>query len=1082
MDLITLTKLSASFAKKLSKTFSGIISPVDAAKIIRSYLELDGKSLERYREGRSESAQEFKKMVDASLLGSGDGHEGLDHILAGIIQSYLEQDNQSLDRFLNDSGAGHLGYKALAAKVQAEGTLVLGMPGSVTHTQIKEKRAQQRMALAAKYDWSLYTCQSLHDRNEPQKRKHDGIVNWVRVTLPENDMPHPHWYYIDTPIGRVRADDHLAFSCETLRRYVFNEQYPNGVDEPPVQAKLPAFKRVDLVTPARYDGIRFAPLAIYIGYEEEDSETPLFYILCGGNVLGQSKVLYPSTDLDTPQLMHTSYRPTPFTSPDYYYLYDVKFNKMDPIHVSIKVFTEDEIRKGTDQYHFQINLALERVTAEQVATVDNFIPPAKQVLDAFLRVEELSFRGLPQADVSLLEMQIAMLTQRLRKRQAKGKSGKALEARIKRLENQHETSPREIIQDFLQELIHGELDASHLTQLIRHLEEDFDLVKEELDKVYEFRDANESGMHLEWSNQLGHPSTVGGIKDPTTIEKIRAAFAKDNMLNSAQIVHPLYYFKPTTLNGAEDEESIVAILKKSLATGNTVKAAGSGHSYSDVCTTPDYFIDTHSLDKASNSEHPITGQLSQEMLRDDVGLQLTTEPIEWSSYDPSNNKALFETESGIILSDLNKVLHDRNVGLSNMGGYDGQTIIGAISTSTHGSGITLPPFPDMLKSLVMATTGKWNGETFSGNPDGDEGVYLYRIEPSNGITDPAKYNDPSIQLIQDDDCFNAVICSMGCMGVIYSVVLEVMQMYWLSETRYLTTFDKVMDMLQPTADGGIAQKLQDVRNFEVLVHPYAMDGFQVLDIDPDKPASDYYPYYKCLVTERHIAPEPDNIIDRSGHRNFFVQLMSLFKISFEITVKIINTFPRLTPYIIDAALNGLPDTDYVNRYWKIYTLGLNQDAGFATEIGFSLQDGDNYTPRHFQAAVDKIHAIAQDARVNGLQYQSSPFSLRFVKSSNAHLSMMQGTNTCMIEMDMVVGTYGGKEIMKRYQDNMYSVGGRPHWGLEFDHLTNNNGLVESMYPELDKWLAVYNQFNALGTFNNNFTERVGFQKFDFKRD
>jgi D-arabinono-1,4-lactone oxidase len=563
-----------------------------------------------------------------------------------------------------------------------------------------------------------------------------------------------------------------------------------------------------------------------------------------------------------------------------------------------------------------------------------------------------------------------------------------------------------------------------------------------------------TGMHKTWKNQIAN-----------------------------QVVEPLYYFKPnsliTTING--DPNSVVGILQRSLLTGNKVKAAGSGHSYSDVATTPDFFVDTHALNAPSDASKPIYGQLSQSSLKAG-SLNLVTQNISWPNYDPENNHALFETEAGIKICDLNNVLCARGVGLMNMGGYDGQTIMGAISTSTHGSGITLPPFPDMLRSLVLITTGKWNGTTIGGGAD-NGGVYMYRIEPTNGITDPTKYNDPNIALIQDDDCFNSVICSMGCMGIVYSIVIEVMQKYWLSETRTITTLDKVMAMLSSPAGspGDLPLVLQQVRNFEVLVHPYPMKGLKVVEMDPTQPPETYYPYFKCLVTERHIAPDGPPSPDTKP-RNFIVQLMSMFKLSFEMTVLLLNTFPKLTPAIINTALSGLEDTDYLQIYWKIYDLGLSADAGFAAEIGFALEDANGkYTNENFKAAVDKIHMVAQNSRVNGLQYQTSPFSLRFVKSSNAHLSMMQGMNTCMIEMDMITGTYGGPEIMMRYQNNMYAIGGRPHWGLEFDNLSGANNMISDMYPKLDKWMQVYNQFNSQGTFNNRFTDRVGFTKHQFVR-
>src|SRR5262249_53184988 len=63
-----------------------------------------------------------------------------------------------------------------------------------------------------------------------------------------------------------------------------------------------------------------------------------------------------------------------------------------------------------------------------------------------------------------------------------------------------------------------------------------------------------------------------------------------------QVVQPLFVFYPRSLNDPDDNQSITAILERALSTGSLVKAAGSGHSYSDVATTPDFFINTHGLD------------------------------------------------------------------------------------------------------------------------------------------------------------------------------------------------------------------------------------------------------------------------------------------------------------------------------------------------------------------------------------------------------------------------------------------------------------------------------------------------------
>lgn len=530
-----------------------------------------------------------------------------------------------------------------------------------------------------------------------------------------------------------------------------------------------------------------------------------------------------------------------------------------------------------------------------------------------------------------------------------------------------------------------------------------------------------------------------------------------------QRVQPLSLFRPLSLADASDAQSIQALLVRALAAGCAVKAAGSGHSYSDVATTPDFFVDTHGLNRLASESTPIAGQLSASVLRSPLPLSLG--PVIFPSYDPEQHHALVEMEAGITIRALNPALESRNLALMNMGGYDGQTIVGAISTSTHGSGIGIGPFPDMVRSLVLATTGAWQGQVVAGGGS-QNGVYYYRIEPKDGITDPSKYTDPVIGLIQDDDCFAATICSMGCFGVIYSVVLEVMQMYYLSETRSLSNLAAVMQELTPDPTGPrqLPQVLQQTRNYEVLVHPYPMDLLSVVTMDPNVPPSTYYPLFTCVVTRRNIAPPPATPKSRTLLPSFLAILVNL----------LLDEDPGLVPDIITLSLLTQLDTNFVGRSYDIYNLGLGGNFGFAAEIGFAAESAGAYSRGAFEAAINRIHSIAQTSRVQGQQYQTSPFSLRFVKASGALLSMMQGRDTAMIEMDMVTGSYGGAEIMYRYETNMYPLGGRPHWGLEFDFLSGSNGLLGRLYPELPRWLAVYRQFNALGTFNNSFTQRVGF--------
>jgi len=294
---------------------------------------------------------------------------------------------------------------------------------------------------------------------------------------------------------------------------------------------------------------------------------------------------------------------------------------------------------------------------------------------------------------------------------------------------------------------------------------------------------------------------AGFLPDTYDAEDVELRQTWENCVAN-QIIQPLRYFKPDTYG------ELLDIILEARENNVKVKPIGSGHSFSDVGVTTDYLIDTHGLNRVLDIEHDL--------------LKPTTETSQ-----------LFRMECGIRIHDLNDALFNNGLALINMGAYTAQTIIGAISTGTHGSGITLGPLADSVRSVDMIT---------------EEGK-LIRIEPTDGITDPTlfKLQFPNVELKQDDDWFYSVVVSMGTMGVIYSLYLQVTDVYWLEEIRTLSTWKEAKALLE---QGDILKKN---RHVELVLSPYAVDGD-----------------YPCIITRRNIVPQPDlEPDDDRAHRNFF---------------------------------------------------------------------------------------------------------------------------------------------------------------------------------------------------------------------
>ncbi|MBV9196946.1 MAG: FAD-binding protein [Solirubrobacterales bacterium] len=471
-----------------------------------------------------------------------------------------------------------------------------------------------------------------------------------------------------------------------------------------------------------------------------------------------------------------------------------------------------------------------------------------------------------------------------------------------------------------------------------------------------------------------------------------------NHLGNQQI-DPLRIYTPSTI------EDISEIVREAEAAGVTVRAVGSGHSWSDVALTRGYLVRTDALARP-NSAGP-------DFLRGD-----------------SRERALVQTEAGIRIKELNAYLDGRGLGLVNMGGYDHQTVAGVISTSTHGSGLEFGPLNDFVRSLDIVAAGG----------------AVYRVEPADGPTDHEAYEreyGDQRTLIQDDHWFDAVVVGMGCMGVITSVTLEVRPKYYLREVRAWHTWDEVRaDLIE-------GEVLRNNRHYEVLFSPYHVRHA-----------------YPCLVTTRNVTTNPSHKPLDKRTRNWAVELASAFPLTPDILNLVVDVRPNWSPWMLESAIRALIKEEYDDVSYKVLNIGAaNVLPAYSSEIGVPM-DG-----RHIEAA-DAIIGVAAEERKLGDVYQSSPISFRFVKASNAYMSMMNGRDTMMIELIQLSRCDGGYELNAAYEQTLNKLGGRPHWG-QVNTLTAGDGLLGTMYPRYRDWLDVHRRLNSSGVFASPFTDRVG---------
>jgi L-gulono-1,4-lactone dehydrogenase len=130
-----------------------------------------------------------------------------------------------------------------------------------------------------------------------------------------------------------------------------------------------------------------------------------------------------------------------------------------------------------------------------------------------------------------------------------------------------------------------------------------------------------------------------------------------------------------------DEAELAAAVRDAAARGQDVRAAGSGHSFTDIACTDGVLLDLGRMQRVL--EHH--------------GDRVTV-------------------EAGITLNRLGAELAARGLALENQGDIDAQTLAGATATATHGTGARFPNLSAGIVGMRLVTAA---GNTLDVN-DGDE--------------------------------------------------------------------------------------------------------------------------------------------------------------------------------------------------------------------------------------------------------------------------------------------------------------------------------------------------------------------------
>lgn len=431
--------------------------------------------------------------------------------------------------------------------------------------------------------------------------------------------------------------------------------------------------------------------------------------------------------------------------------------------------------------------------------------------------------------------------------------------------------------------------------------------------------------------------------------------------------------------------------------------------------------------------------------------------LSWLSNNLERNEHLIRVGSGISIADLNQYLDSLGWALPNMGSYDAQTIIGAIATGTHGTGLITGPLADIVTSIELVTVLP------------ERGVVTLRIEPEDGPTNANNFDGAhfGIELLKDTEAFESCVVGLGCFGILTAVTLKVCDAFWLSETQEITKW--------PDLSINLLNKVNATEYFDVVMTSLPIWG-----------------EHRCLITRKNTIDQSENPPERNDARlntmrKRFNQNTDSENPQLETSLslsKMGSNNPKIANFLAYRTLkkdskspegkNSFDTASYISLRTSVADYVLATSAEIAVPLEFA--------PLAIDATISHL-AEMHDDKYNHL----SPIGIRFGAASRHYLSMHYGQPTCTIEAPILIGTHRDSHkqdmsetdithMLNAFVDTLYKLSDsnpgmtvRTHWGQR--NWFSPEKIAEA-YPKLDVWIRQMQRFNPYGIFNHSFCQRL----------
>ena len=283
-----------------------------------------------------------------------------------------------------------------------------------------------------------------------------------------------------------------------------------------------------------------------------------------------------------------------------------------------------------------------------------------------------------------------------------------------------------------------------------------------------------------------------------------------------QIAHPAEYVEPRSV---DELRALVARAER------TVKCVGAGHSFTSIAVTDGIQV---GLDRLSGIESVIPGD---------------------------DGSALVTVLAGTRLRELTASLWERGLAMTNLGDIDEQSIAGAISTGTHGTGARFGGISTQVRGLKILTA---DGTTLTCSRE------------------------------ENPDVFDAARVGLGALGIITHVSLHCVPAFALHAVEAPASLSRTLAELDDTVS--------------------AVDHFEFY----------WFPHTDRVLTKTNTRLPADSPLAPLGRIRAYIDDDLLSNTAFEAINRVVTRFPAAIPRVNTFSARALSAREFTDRSYRVF--------------------------------------------------------------------------------------------------------------------------------------------------------------------